>query len=100
MTPEGLRQLVESLQRRVRLDSGTGDVVFDEPDRDELVAQGYEPSEVDRLLGQPWWPEMIDDVVETPAFCAPDDPPEQVLQFARDVIRETIGKRFPLTPEG
>lgn len=100
MTPEGLRQLVESLQSRVRLDSGTGGIVFVQPDIAELVGEGHEPSEVERLLSQPWWPDMVEDIVDTPDFCDPDDPPEQVLQFARDVIRETIGKRFPLTPEG
>ena len=100
MTPEDLRRLVSLLQERVQLDEASGTVLFTPPDRAELVALGHDPAEVDRLLSQPWWPEMLSDVVETPDFCDPDDPPGQVLQFARDVIRETIGKRFPLTPEG
>jgi hypothetical protein len=40
-----------------------------------------------------------DDVRETPAFCDPDDPPEQVLRCARDVVGEYIRKRFQLPAE-
>ena len=39
-----------------------------------------------QILDAPWWDEMVADVVETPEMCDPEDPPEQVLQYARDVV--------------
>ena len=47
-------------------------------------------------LEAPWWDEMVADIVETPAMCEPDDPPEQVLEYARDVVSEYIRKRARL----
>jgi len=38
----------------------------------------------------------VDDIIETPDFAEPDATPTVVLGYARDVIQEYIGKRFPL----
>ena len=46
-----------------------------------------------------WWDEMVADIVETPDMCAPDDSPQQVLGYAKDVVSEYIRKRFPLSAE-
>jgi hypothetical protein len=32
-------------------------------------------------------------------MCDPEDPPHQVLEYARDVVSEYIRKRFPLNGE-
>jgi hypothetical protein len=37
---------------------------------------------------------MVTDVVETPEFAEPEDSPEQVLNYAKDVVREYIWKRL------
>jgi hypothetical protein len=39
---------------------------------------------------------MVTDIVETPEMCDPEDPPEQVLAYARDVVSEYIRKRAEL----
>ena len=49
-----------------------------------------------QILAAPWWDEMVDDVVETPEMCDPEDPAAQVLQYARDVVSEYIRKRAQL----
>ena len=54
------------------------------------------PEELRRV---PWWDEMVTDVNETPDACDPDDPPHQVLEYAKDVVSEYVRKRFPLNSE-
>jgi len=49
-----------------------------------------------RILSAPWWDEMVTDIVETPEMCDPEDPPEQVLAYAKDVVSEYIRKRAEL----
>jgi hypothetical protein len=39
---------------------------------------------------------MVADIIETPEMCDPEDAPEQVLQYARDVVAEYIRKRASL----
>jgi hypothetical protein len=96
-TPEQLRDVVRYLQHRVRLVKGdVPSIVFERPGVDEMVEEGLDPPTVERLLASPWWAEMVDDIVETPDFAEPDDSPETVLSYARDVVQEYIGKRFPL----
>ena len=43
---------------------------------------------------QDWWSEMVTDVVETPEFSDPGESAEQVLEYARDVIKEYVAKRL------
>ena len=53
------------------------------------------PAEVVRALQEaPWWDEMVTDIVETPDFAEPDEPPEQILTYARDVVKERVDAHF------
>jgi hypothetical protein len=96
-TPDELRAIVSYLQNRVRLASdGKPAIVFDRPSETEMIAAGLDPPTTRRLLNSPWWPEMVDDILETPDFAEPEAAPTTVLSYARDVVWEYIGKRFPL----
>ncbi len=103
MTPEELRAIMEYLRQRVRVGpggSGGGvSVAFDAPTEREMVEAGLNAEGAGRMLRVPWWEEMVQDIVETPQMCGADDPPERVLEYARDVISEYIRKRFPLRSE-
>lgn len=71
-------------------------ISFQAPSEEELVEAGLNAAGVKRILGVAWWDEMVEDLIETPEMCDPDDSPDQVLEYARDVISEYIRKRFPL----
>jgi len=100
MTPDELRAIMGFLQDRVRLKDAEagGDVAveFDVPTADEMARAGLDAEGSRQVLDAPWWDEMVTDTVETPDMCDPDDPPEQVLQYAKDVISEYIRKRAEL----
>lgn len=96
-TPDQLRAVVDYLQQRVGL-AGTDrrTITFDPPDPGRMVVDGLDEATVRRLLVSPWWQEMIDDILETPEFAGSSETPEKLLGYARDVVQEYIGKRFPL----
>jgi hypothetical protein len=100
MTAEELRAIMDYLRGRVRLETLEAErpvvVAFHEPTEAGMVEAGLNPEGVKRILAAPWWEEMVTDIVETPEMCDPDDPPQQVLEYARDVVSEYIRKRFPL----
>lgn len=97
MTPEQLRDLMWVLRERVQLsDEQSRGVRFHPPSAEELIHAGFPEHGVRQLLQAPWYPEMIEEVEETPEFCEPDDPPETVLEYARDVITEYLRKRYTL----
>lgn len=100
MKREQLVALMAELEKRVRLaenaEGGDTRVVFDAPSADDLVAAGTPEVDARRLLGAAWWHEMVEEIIETPSFCGAEEPPEQVLRYARDVVSEYIRKRFPL----
>jgi len=100
MTPEDLRAIMEFLRQKVvpgPLEAGKPQVItFQTPTEEEMLKAGLNADGVKRILSAPWWVEMEEDIVETPDMCEPDDSPEQVLEYARDVISEYIRKRFPL----
>lgn len=97
MTPDDLRRLIAYLEERVEPAPRSSPALkFEMPDRETMLAAGLHPEAVTRLLEAPWLPEMVDDVLETPEFCAPGDSPEQVLRYARDVVGEYVRKRFDL----
>ncbi|MBU0754473.1 MAG: hypothetical protein KJ645_05000, partial [Planctomycetes bacterium] len=75
-------------------DEGRAIIVFQTPKEEEMIAAGLNAEGVRRLLGVPWWDEMVEDIVETPDMCDPDDAPQQVLDYAKDVVSEYIRKRF------
>lgn len=96
-TTDQLRAIVDHLQRRVRLVADDRRAIeFSPPTAEEMVSAGLDAATVDRLLSSPWWSEMVDDIMETPEFAETEASPEVVLGYARDVVRETIGKRFRL----
>lgn len=96
-TPDQLRAIIDYLQSRVRLVAdGERAIDFSTPTSDEMISAGLETAACDRLLASSWWPEMVDDIIETPEFAEPDASPEAVLGYARDVIQESIGKRFTI----
>jgi hypothetical protein len=91
---------MEFLRQRVRLEGGKGDdetaIGFDAPTVDEMVGAGLDPQGSRQILDAPWWDEMVDDVVETPEMCDEEDTPDQVLEYAKDVVSEYIRKRAQL----
>jgi hypothetical protein len=97
MSPDELRAIMEFLRQKVHLMDGDAEgevgVDFQAPTPDELARAGLNPEGCRQILEAPWWDEMVTDIVETPEMCDPDDPPEQVLEYARDVISEYIRKR-------
>jgi hypothetical protein len=103
MTPEELRAIMAYLRERVHAetqeDGSPVVVTFRAPTEEEMIGAGLNPEGVKRILGVPWWEEMVTDIVETPEMCDPGDPAEQVLEYARDVVSEYIRKRFPLDGE-
>ena len=100
MTAGELRAIMEFLRQKVHLkDRGAeGEVVigFDAPTAEEMGLAGLNPDGCRQFLDAPWWDEMVVDIVETPEMCDPGDLPEQVLEYARDVVSEYIRKRAKL----
>ena len=100
MTPDELRDIMTYLRERVHLGTAEAEtpvvISFHAPAVDEMIEAGLHPGGSERILQVPWWDEMVEDIVETPEMCDPDDSPAEVLEFARDVISEYIRKRFPL----
>ena len=103
MTPEELRSMMAYLREVVRLgprDTGSQIVItFLAPTEDDMIDAGLNAEGVKRLLQASWWDEMVTDIIETPEYCDPGDSPQQVLEYARDVVSDYIRKRFPLDSE-
>ncbi len=55
---------------------------------------GFASEAVELTIGSDWWAEMTTDIVETPDFAEPGESPDQVLQYARDVVKEYVAKRL------
>ena len=78
MEREEIRRLMDALTRRVSLESEDARaVVFDAPDEAALVADGFDAACMRRMLASPWWPEMIEEIVETPEFCGAEESPAE-----------------------
>jgi hypothetical protein len=103
MTPEELRSMMEYLRKEVRLGPKESKspvvITFLAPTEEEMISAGLNAEGVKRLLKVPWWDELVTDIIETPEYCDPSDSPQQVLEYARDVISDYIRKRFPLDSE-
>lgn len=96
-TPDQLREIVRYFQDRVQLAAdGERVIVFDPPAIETMAAAGLDTDAVRSILSAPWWPELVDDVIETPEFSEPSDSAEVILGYARDVVQEYIWKRFDL----
>ena len=61
-----------------------------------MTGAGLDPAGSKEILNAAWWDEMVKDIIETPDFCDADDPPEQVLLYARDVVMDYLRKRIKL----
>ena len=100
MTPDELRAIMAYLKERVSLGTEEAEnqivITFDGPTEEGMIDAGLNAEGVKRILGVPWWEEMVEDIVETPDMCEPDDSPQQVLEYAKDVVTEYIRKQFPL----
>jgi len=100
MTPEELRAIIAYLREKVQLGSqeirGPVSITFHEPTEDEMVGAGLNAAGVKKILQASWWREMVADIIETPDFCDSHDSPQQVFEYARDVVSDYIRKRFPL----
>ena len=96
MEKSEITRLYGWIQERVRLVSGSDEpvIAFDAPTADDFREQGFDDQAIAQTLGAGWWPEMVIDVIETPEFAEPDESPDQVLQYARDVVLEYIRKRL------
>ena len=103
MTSEELRAIMAYLRERVHLGAQEAKspvvITFHAPTEEEMIGAGLNAEGVKRILRIPWWEEMVADIVETPDMCDPDDSPQQILEYAKDVISEYIRKRFPLNDE-
>jgi len=100
MTAEELRAIMEFLRERVKLRYQESDapiaIDFQTPSEQEMIDAGLNAIGVNRILRVPWWEEMVMDILETPELCDPEDSPEEVLGYAKDIVSEYIRKRFPL----
>ncbi len=94
MTAEELRNMITYLEQQVQ--PGEEGTISFETTSEEMIAAGLDPDGVGRLVSMPWWDEMKEEVCSTPEFSEPEDTPEQVLGYARDVVGEYIRKRFSL----
>ena len=103
MTPEELRAMMTYLRERVHLGSEEAEspvlITFHGPTEAEMIGAGLNAEGVKQILRVPWWEEMVVDIIETPDFCDPSDSPQQVLEYAKDVVSDYIRKRFPLNGE-
>jgi hypothetical protein len=103
MTQEELRAIMAYLRERVHLGPKEAEspvlITFHGPTEAEMVDAGLNAEGVKQILRVPWWEEMVTDIIETPDFCEPGDSPQQVLEYAKDVVSDYIRKRFPLKGE-
>ncbi len=96
MEKEEIKRAYVWIQNRVRLVPGSEEpaIAFDAPSATDFKDNGFDEELVRVTLQSRWWPEMVVDIIDTPEFAEPDESPEQVLQYARDVVVEYFRKRL------
>ena len=96
MKDNEIRRMYTWIQERVTLADTTDGIAitFDEPNEADFAEKGFESEAVELTLHSDWWAEMVTDIIETPDFAEPNESPEQVLGYARDVVKEYIAKRL------
>ncbi|MFC1838914.1 hypothetical protein ACFL1N_04980 [Thermodesulfobacteriota bacterium] len=103
MTPDELRNIIAYLRERVDVDSekteGGVVIIFNAPSLNDMTGAGLNLEGSKMILEAGWWDEMVTDIIETPDFCEWEDPPEQVLEYAKDVISDYLRKRVTLNGE-
>lgn len=100
MTPDELRSIIEYLRERVGIDPEQAEdgvmITFNAPSINDMIDDGLNIGGSRVVLEAEWWDEMVADIIETPDFCEPDDPPAQVLEYAKDVVSDYLRKRVSL----
>jgi len=103
MTPEELRAIIAYFRERVILspeEPGNPMVItFLGPSKEGMIEAGLNPEGVKSIIQAPWWEEMVTDIIETPEYCDDNEAPQQVLEYARDVVSDYIRKRVTLDGE-
>ena len=96
MDSSEIKRMYEWIQGRVTLADVTDGIAisFDEPNSDDFSEAGFAPEVIELTRESDWWAEMATDIVETPEYAEPGASPEQVLQYARDVVVEYVRKRL------
>lgn len=96
MEADEIKRMYTWIQGRVTLADATDGIaiMFDEPGPEEISRAGFGPEAVELTVGSDWWAEMTTDIVETPDYAEPGESPDQVLQYARDVVKEYVAKRL------
>ena len=95
MEADEIKRMYQWIQGRVTL--GDGDpvvIVFSEPTAIDFRNEGFELEATTLTLESDWWAEMVTDIVETPEYAEPGEGPEQILAYARDVVKEYVAKRL------
>lgn len=100
MSPEDLRAIISFIRERVSLGEKKSnnqiEVTFNAPDLAVMTNAGLNAEGSKEILDAGWWDEMVSDIIETPDFCESDDSPEQVLEYAKDVVTDYLRKRVEL----
>ncbi len=97
MTADDLRAIMAYLRDRVETDAAAPlQIAFKAPTENEMVQAGLNAEGIRVILNADWWEEMITDIIETPDFCEPDEPSEQILAYAKDVVSDYLRKRVEL----
>jgi hypothetical protein len=100
MTPDDLKKIMSFLKSRVSIGGEKPDdpikIDFDAPDLDTMTRAGLDSEGSKAILNADWWDDMLNDIIETPDFCESDDPPEQVLIYAKDVVEDYLRKRVEI----
>ena len=103
MTAEELKAIITYIRERVHLCPQKPEqpvtLAFNAPMEKEMLKAGLNAQGVKRILIVSWWKDMVVDIVETPEVCDEDDPPQQILEYAKDVVSDYIRKLFPLNED-
>ena len=96
MEDHEIKRMYGWIQTKVNLAESTDGIAitFDEPGPGDFAEAGFEGEAVELTLHSDWWSEMVTDIIETPEYAEPGESPEQVLGYARDVVKEYVAKRL------
>ena len=96
MEADEIKRMYEWIQKRVSLAmDGEGIAIsFDEPCPGDFTDAGFDAEAVELTLHSDWWREMVTDIIETPEYAELGESAEQVLGYARDVVKEYVAKRL------
>ncbi len=97
MTADDLRNIMAYLRDKVQLETADSvQLKFNAPTKDKMIQAGLNAEGIQQIISADWWEEMITDILETPDFCEPDESPEQILEYAKDVVSDFLRKRVAL----